>query len=64
MARDDYSDPGPYQHPERTVAYEVDAASAEAPRQENKKPGGKPPKDDTGMKPKSMDIKGMDMKGM
>jgi hypothetical protein len=60
MARDDYSDPAPYRHPERTVAYEVDAASTAAPSQKNKKPGGKPPKDTTGMKP----IRGMDMKGM
>ena len=60
MAHDDYNDPKPYRHPERTVAYEVDAASAATPPQQNKRPGGKPPKDPTGMKP----IRGMDMKGM
>jgi manganese oxidase len=67
MARDDYRDPGPYQHPAGTVAYEVDAPSTEAPRQENKhenkqdnNDGGKPPKDTKGMKPKNMEgIRGM-----
>jgi manganese oxidase len=28
LARDDYRDPGPYKHPQGTVAYEVDAAAA------------------------------------
>ena len=34
MARDDYSDPGPYKFPAGTVAYEVDAPAASPPRQE------------------------------
>jgi hypothetical protein len=67
MARDDYRDPGPYRHPAGTVAYEVDAPSTEAPRQENKhqnkqdnNDGGKPPKDTKGMKPKNMEgMRGM-----
>jgi hypothetical protein len=63
MARDDYSDPGPYKHPAGTVAYEVDAPSTEAPRQENKRDnndGGKPPQDTRGMKPKKMEgMRGM-----
>jgi hypothetical protein len=59
MARDDYSDPGPYRNPQGTVAYEVDAPSADAPRQENQKAGGKPPNQTKGMKPKGMDMKGM-----
>ncbi len=32
MARDDYRDPGPYQHPQGTVAYEVDAPADEPAR--------------------------------
>jgi FtsP/CotA-like multicopper oxidase with cupredoxin domain len=28
LARDDYRDPGPYKHPQATVAYEVDASAA------------------------------------
>jgi hypothetical protein len=52
---DDFKDPGPYKHPEGTVAYEVDAAVAGAPVQRSDqgakksgaelkvvKPGGKP----------------------
>ena len=34
MARDDYSDPGPYQFPQGTVAYEVAAPAAAPARQE------------------------------
>jgi hypothetical protein len=60
MAHGDYSDPGPYQHPPGTVANEVDAPTAEAPRQENNKQGGKPPKKTKGMKPSNMEgMKGM-----
>src|SRR5262249_13442662 len=33
MARDDYRDPGPYQFPQGTVAYEVATRAAEPPRQ-------------------------------
>jgi hypothetical protein len=32
----DYRDPGPYKHPEGTVAYEFKGASAEPPRQQGK----------------------------
>jgi manganese oxidase len=43
LARDDYKDPGPYKHPDGTVAYEVAAAVAGAPLQRSdqgaKKPG-------------------------
>jgi manganese oxidase len=34
MARDDYSDPGPYKFPQGTVAYEVNSPSQEAARRE------------------------------
>ena len=33
MARDDYRDPGPYQFPQGTVAYEVASPAAEPARQ-------------------------------
>ena len=33
LARDDYRDPGPYQHPAGTVAYEVETPAAEPVRQ-------------------------------
>src|SRR3981189_3817363 len=33
LARDDYRDPGPYQFPKGTVAYEIDAPQSEPPRQ-------------------------------
>src|SRR5436190_1882194 len=46
LARDDYSDPGPYKHPAGTVAYEIEAPAAEPPRQPrpaaNDKKGAKP----------------------
>ena len=54
LARDDYADPGPYQHPEGTVAYEFKGDRGQAPRSEEKpcrapaaelkviKPGSKP----------------------
>jgi hypothetical protein len=32
LGRDDYKDPGPYQHPAGTVAYELPGAAGEAPR--------------------------------
>jgi manganese oxidase len=32
LARDDYKDPGWYQHPSGTVAYEVKGSAPEAPR--------------------------------
>jgi hypothetical protein len=34
LARDDYRDPGPYQFPQGTVAYEVTPPSAEPARQQ------------------------------
>jgi FtsP/CotA-like multicopper oxidase with cupredoxin domain len=56
LARDDYKDPGPYDFPKGTVAYEVAAPDSTAPRQVN-------------VKTKSnsaapQDMKGMNMKGM
>ena len=33
LARDDYKDPGPYKHPQGTVAYEIETPQSEAPRQ-------------------------------
>jgi hypothetical protein len=67
MAHDNYRDPGPYRHATGTVAYEVDAQSTEAPRQENKQEnkqdnnnGGKPPRDTKEMKPRNMEgMRGM-----
>jgi hypothetical protein len=32
LARDDYRDPGPYNHPKGSVAYEVEAPPGDAPR--------------------------------
>jgi FtsP/CotA-like multicopper oxidase with cupredoxin domain len=59
MARDDYSDPGPYKFPAGTVAYEVDVPNGQPPRQSSAKPTDqsedKKPK-------KEMNMKGM--KGM
>ncbi len=42
LARDNYADPGPYKNPQGTVAYEVDAPPAEAPRQNKPKESAKP----------------------
>lgn len=42
VARDDYSDPGPYKNPQGTVAYEIEAPAAEAPRQGKATPAKKP----------------------
>jgi hypothetical protein len=42
LARDDYKDPGPYKFPKGTVAYEVDAPPADAPRQNKPKEPVKP----------------------
>jgi hypothetical protein len=55
LARDDYRDPGPYEFPKGTVAYEVAAPPSEAPRQVDGKTGSKPAA--------SKDMKGMTMKG-
>ena len=59
MGRDDYSDPGPYKNPQGTVAYEIDAPSAEPARQD----GGKDKGGATEMK-SMKGMKGMKMKGM
>jgi hypothetical protein len=54
LARDDYRDPGPYQHPAGTVAYEIEAPAVEPQRQE--RPAAT---DKKGAKPTNM--KGMKM---
>lgn len=59
LARDDYSDPGPYKYPEGTIAHLVDAPAGQAPRQTGPKKTGQPDQM-KGMK----GMKGMDMKGM
>jgi len=56
LARDDYRDPGPYNNPAGTIAYEIEAPPSDAHRQTSPKDKGKP----TEMK----GMKGMDMKGM
>jgi FtsP/CotA-like multicopper oxidase with cupredoxin domain len=38
LAADDYGDPGPYRHPEGTVAYEFKGAAGEPPRQSDNSP--------------------------
>jgi hypothetical protein len=60
LARDDYGDPGPYRHPQGTLAYEIETPAGDAPRQiaptdkTTKQKGSKP-----------MEMKGMkNMKGM
>jgi hypothetical protein len=56
LARDDYGDPGPYKHPQGSVAYEVETPAAMPARQQTPAtslPTGK------GNKPPSM--KGMKM---
>jgi len=58
LARDDYRDPGAYQHPPGTVAYEVDAPATEPARQEGPATA-KPPANDKPGKPAQM--KGMKM---
>jgi manganese oxidase len=60
LARNDYGDPGPYRHPQGTVAYEIEMPPREAPRQTGpgNKPAGEP-------ESKPMEMKGMKvMKGM
>jgi hypothetical protein len=54
MARDDYSDPGPYKFPKGTVAYEIETPAAEPPRQDTQPNpgGGKGAKGAKGMKMK------------
>jgi len=56
LARDDYRDPGPYKHPQGTLAYEIETPPRDAPRQVAPKDKSKP------AEPK--DMKGMNMKGM
>ena len=48
MARNDYSDPGPYKHPAGTVAYEVDAPAA-APARQHTGTAGKAARTDKSM---------------
>ena len=57
LAPGDYRDPGWYQHPRGSVAYEVDAAGAPAAQKAN--PGESP-----GMNMPGMKMPGMDMPGM
>jgi hypothetical protein len=57
LAPGDYRDPGWYQHPPRTVAYEVDAAGASA--EQKPSTAGSPGKNMPGM-----DMPGLDMPGM
>lgn len=56
LARDDYRDPGPYDFPKGTVAYEIEAPQSEAPRQVTPMDKSKPAV--------SKDMKGMNMKTM
>jgi FtsP/CotA-like multicopper oxidase with cupredoxin domain len=49
LARDDYRDPGPYQHPAGTVAYEIDVPVIEPPRQEHPSTARPPSNEATGM---------------
>lgn len=59
LARDDYSDPGPYKHPAGTVAYEIEAPPEKPARQSG--PSAKPAAKDNGnAKPMPMH-KGMKM---
>ena len=58
MARDDYSDPGPYKFPKGTVSYEIETPTTEPPRQDSQ-PSGGGTKEMRGMKGmKSMKMKG------
>jgi hypothetical protein len=63
LARDDYKDPGPYEYPKGTVAYEVDAPATQVPRQTGPKQTTKPD-EMKGKGMKGMKMKGMDMKDM
>jgi hypothetical protein len=58
MARDDYSDPGPYKHPQGTVAYEVEAPAAAPARQQTPATAKPPPANPRG---KPAPMKGMKM---
>ncbi len=58
LARDDYSDPGPYKHPAGTVAYEIETPTEKPSRQSG--PTTKPAADKPGAKPMPMH-KGMKM---
>jgi hypothetical protein len=42
LARDDYTDPGPYQHPPGTVAYEIKGSAAEPVGRSDKSATGGP----------------------
>ena len=43
IARDDYTDPGPYKHPEGTVAYEVASVAAAPVTRKLERPSARPP---------------------
>jgi hypothetical protein len=61
LGANDYKDPGPYENPPGTVAYEVKVAEAGEPaRQPNA--GASPGMEMPGMK--GLDMPGMDMPGM
>jgi hypothetical protein len=38
LERNDYKDPGPYKHPQGTVAYEVESVATEPPRRSGAAP--------------------------
>ena len=60
MARDDYSDPGPYPNPPGTVAHDVDAGAAPPASDAQKKPTAAP----KGGSMPGMQMKGTQMPGM
>jgi manganese oxidase len=51
LARDDYTDPGPYKHPTGTVAYEVEAPATNDPPHRSDTPDARPGRDNTIRKP-------------
>jgi hypothetical protein len=53
LARGDYRDPGPYRHPEGTVAYEVASAAAAPPPRKPDKPSRAPATEFNVIKPGS-----------
>jgi manganese oxidase len=53
LARDDYGDPGPYRHPEGTVAYEYKGPLVEPARRSESSPTARPAIEVTVIKPGS-----------
>jgi hypothetical protein len=51
LAPGDYSDPGPYRHPEGTVAYEYKGSVDEPARRSENPPAGRPAVEVTVIKP-------------